>query len=92
MKKTKEQIKMEVVKYLTKTSNHTFIKPDGKYFKVFKKENDTFQVFENETLNLPINIDQCISWYGENTKNLIKHRLFLNKKMISVKRIKIINE
>jgi predicted acetyltransferase len=92
MKKTNEQIKTEIVNYLTKTSNHTFVKPDGSYFKVFKKEDGTFQVFENKTLNLPIDIDQYIRWYGENAKNVIKHRLFLDKKMVGVKNIKTLQE
>ena len=92
MKKTNEQIKTDIVNYLTKTSNHTFVKPDGSYFKIFKREDGTFQLFENKTLNLPINIDQYISWYGENAKNVIKHRLFLNKEMNSVKNIKSLEE
>jgi len=92
MKKTNEQIKTDIVNYLTKTSNHTFVKPDGSYFKIFKREDGTFQLFENKTLNLPINIDQYISWYGENAKNVIKHRLFLNKEMKSVKNIKSLEE
>jgi hypothetical protein len=92
MKKTNEQIKTEVINYLTKTSNHTFQKENGSYLKVFKKDDGSFYVFEDKTVNLPINIDQYISWYGENAKNVIKHRLFLDKKMKSVKNIKSLEE
>jgi predicted acetyltransferase len=91
MKKTNEQIKTEVINYLTKTSKHTFQKENGSYFKVFQSGNG-FQVFENKTLNIEWNIDQYISWYGENAKNVIKHRLFLDKKMKSVKNIKSLEE
>ena len=91
MKKTNEQIKTEVINYLTKTSKHTFQKENGSYFKVVQSGKG-FQVFENKTLNIEWNIDQYIFWYGENAENVIKHRLFLDKKMKSVKNIKSLEE
>lgn len=90
MKKTQEQIQQEVINYLTKTSQHTFIKPGGTYFKIFKS-NQEFHIFENGLLK-SFDYQQFIKWYGENAKNVIKHRLFLDKKMTAVKNIDKIEE
>jgi hypothetical protein len=62
--KTTEQIKQEIVNYLTKTSQHTFVKPkvtynwtqreneydynDFTYFKVIKIEDDFFKLCGNQ--------------------------------------------
>lgn len=88
--KNNEQIKTEVVNYLTKTSLHTFVKPNGTYFKVIKN-GDKFQVLENDKLR-DLNIDQSISWYGVNAKCVIKHHLFLNKGLVSVRKHKEVAE
>lgn len=83
MKKTNEQIKKEIVSYLTKTSQHTFITPNGSYFKVIK-EGDSFMKYEGDNLS-PIGIDNMIRYYEDNSKCVLKHRLFLDKKMLAVK-------
>lgn len=84
MKKTNQQIKTEVVNYLTKTSNHLFIKPNGEYFKIEIKDS-SFYKNENGKEEI-INIDNSINWYSENTKCVIKHQLFLDKKMVAIKK------
>ena len=79
MKKTTEQIKNEIISYLTKTSHHTFMK-NGSYFKVLREETDdsvVFKMLQDEKVSL-IDINQYIKWYGDNAKNVIKHRLFLH--------------
>lgn len=106
--KTKEQIKQEIVNYLTKTSGHTFIKPSTKfkygnsetpgyyeydyddftYFKIVMKGDEFFYLEKNERSDYKmyqINIDNSINYYGNNSKCVISHTLFLNKKMKSVK-------
>lgn len=106
--KTKEQIKQEIVNYLTKTSGHTFIKPSTKfkygnsetpgyyeydyddftYFKIVMKGDEFFYLEKNERSDYKmyqINIDNSINYYGNNSKCVISHNLFLNKKMKSVK-------
>lgn len=99
MKKTTEQIKNEVINYLTKTSMHTFLKPkmtfdwststyqydynDSTKFNVIKEGND-FKVVDGEKSYI-IDIDQKIKYYGDDAKCVIKHSLFLDKKMKSIK-------
>jgi len=104
--KTKEEIKSEIINYLEKTSNHTFIKPlceykfskEGYYysydydnytlFKIIKKD-DNYYKLENNIIKL-IDIDFYVKYYGNNSKNVIKHLLFLNKGMKSIKNTKFI--
>jgi hypothetical protein len=97
--KTTEQIKQEIVNYLTKTSQHTFVKPKATYnwtqreneydyneftyFKVIKIEDEFFKL-ENDKLT-KIDIDNYIRYYGNNAKCVLSHNLFLDKKMKSVK-------
>jgi hypothetical protein len=38
------------------------------------------------------NIDEQVSWYGANAKNVIKHNLFLNRKLKSIKNFKTMKE
>ena len=106
--KTQEQIKQEMVSYLTKTSTHTFIKPSAKfkfgnsetpgyyeydynefsYFKVMVKDGEFYYLEKrdrNDYKLYPINIDNSITYYGNNAKCVISHNLFLGKKMKSVK-------
>jgi hypothetical protein len=104
--KTKEQIKQEIVNYLTKTSGHTFIKPkattewikegvyceydysDFTYFKMLVKDGEFYYLEKrdrNDYKLYPINIDNSITYYGNNSKCVITHNLFLDKKMKSVK-------
>lgn len=91
--KTTEQIRQEVINYLTKTSKHTFTYEDGKLFKVIS-ENDKFYILDEKSLyNMKeINFDSKISYYGSNSKNVIKHILFLNKNSKSIKNSKFIKE
>lgn len=101
--KTQEQIKSEIISYLTKTSNHVFIVPkqswsykeekyiynyeDYKLFKVIKINEDFYTVTSNGE-KTKIDIGYHIKYYNNNAKNVIKHQLFLNKKMKSIKRKK----
>lgn len=73
--KTTEQIKSEVVNYLNKTSNHLFVKTNGDFYKVLV-EGDNFIVIDGNKVNV-YNINEHITWYGNNTKCVIKHKLFL---------------
>lgn len=106
--KTQEQIKSEIISYLTKTSNHVFIVPkktwstkEEKYiydyksyklFKVVKIGDDFYTIIKNPILIIDvkekIDIDYYIKYYNNNAKNVIKHQLFLDKGMKSVKRKK----
>lgn len=104
--KTKEEIKLEIINYLEKTSNHTFIKPlsvykwskdGGSYeydydnytlFKIFKIDGDYYKL-ENDKIK-KIDIDFYLKYYENNSKNVIKHLLFLNKKMKSIRNTKIV--
>lgn len=96
--KTNEQIKLEVINYLEKTSKHLFNKPssirltsDGiehsydklNLFKVIKVD-DVFKYLEDGKIK-NINIDDLVNYYKENSKCVIKHRLFLNKGIKSIK-------
>jgi len=73
--KTQEQIKQEVVNYLTKSTNHLF-QIDGLEHKVLLHKNFYIRITgENVTVS---DIDNMIKYYGSNTKNVIKHELFLN--------------
>jgi hypothetical protein len=104
--KTQEQIKQDIVSYLTKTSAHTFINPKAttkwikqgvyyeydynefSYFKVMVKDGEFYYLEKrdrNDYKLYPINIDNYITYYGNNAKCVISHKLFLGKKMKSVK-------
>lgn len=88
--KTTEQIKSEVVSYLNKTSNHLFVNEKGEFYKVLVEGNN-FIVIDGDRVTV-YDIDQYISWYGGNTKCVIKHRLFLGKKLKSIKNFKAMKE
>ena len=49
MKKTKEQIKIEVLNYLNKTSLHTFVKPKATYKYATKDEPGHYEYDYNDT-------------------------------------------
>ena len=55
-------------------------------------ENDKFYILESLYNMKEINFDSIISYYGPNSKNVIKHSLFLNKNLKSVKNSKFIKE
>jgi hypothetical protein len=72
--KTTEQIKTEVLGYLTKTLNHLFTIGDTEH-KVLL-EGDFYIVINGS--NVSVNdINTMIGYYGNNTKCVIKHQLFL---------------
>ena len=99
--KTTEQIKQEIVNYLTKTSIHTFVKPKATYkrsqtgsqyeydyedFTYFKVIKNEDEFFRLENNKLTkIDIDHYIKYYGNNAKCVLSQNLFLDKKMKSVK-------
>ena len=99
--KTTEQIKQEIVNYLTKTSIHTFVKPKATYkrsqtgsqyeydyedFTYFKVIKVEDEFFKLENDKLTkIEIAHYIKYYGNNAKCVLSNNLFLDKKMKSVK-------
>ena len=100
-----KNIKKEIVSYLTKTSQHTFIKPkcsfnyktgkyeydytDFTYFKVFKN-GDEFTYLENGKVN-KIDIDYYIKYWNKNAKNVLSNSLFKMKMVKSIKQNKYVN-
>lgn len=97
--KTKEQVQQELNTYLTKTSQHVFVS-ESEFNKVIKHnflrvvetttmdgEKIWFSIWLDENLE-PKSIDRHVdvSWYMDtNSKCLVKHSLFLNRNMKSVK-------
>lgn len=85
--KTQEQLKLEVVSYLNKTSNHLFTRENGDLYKVIV-EGDNFIVMDGDKVTV-YSINDYIGWYGiNNVKCAIKHRLFLNKNLKCIKNFK----
>lgn len=91
--KTQEQIKQEVVNYLTKTSQHTFSYEDGSLFKI-EKVGDKFYLIDQKSHKQvsEIEYDKTVSYYMENAKCVIKHRLFLSRPVKSIKTNKYTKE
>ena len=86
--KTQEQIKSEVINYLENTSKHLFAtKTDSLYKVILDKESDRFIVINGDRVSL-YNIGDYIKWYGVNAKGVIKHIIFLNKELKSIKNFK----
>lgn len=87
--KTKEQIKQEIVNYLTKTSNHLF-NYNGGIFKVFRNGDKFYIIDTGSSFNKvkEVDIDKYILSYEGNAKCVLKHQLFLGKEMVSVKNTK----
>jgi hypothetical protein len=99
--KNVEQIKQEIVNYLTKTSIHTFVKPKANYkwsqtgskyeydyneFTYFKIIKNEDEFFKLENDKLTkIDIDNYIKYYGNNAMCVLSNNLFLDKKIKSVK-------
>ena len=73
--KTTEQIKTEVVKYLNETSKHLFVTTKEEFYKVLV-EGDNYIVINGEKVSVT-NVNDMISYYGNNTRCVIKHQLFL---------------
>lgn len=102
-----KNIKQEIISYLTKTSNHIFIKPkctfnyqtssydydfsEFTYFKVIKKSNEEFTYLEGGRIH-HIDIDYYIKYWGDNAKDVLSNSLFQMKKMKSVKKNKFVIE
>lgn len=63
---------------------------DFTYFKVIKRESD-FYILENNKLS-KLDLDFFIKFYGKNAKCVIKHKLFLGKKVKSIKNTKIVED
>jgi hypothetical protein len=91
--KTKEQVQQELNTYLTKTSQHVFVSGDNKNFlrvvetTTMDGEKIWFSIWLDENLE-PKAIDRnvVIGRYDDpNAKCWIKHSLFLNREMKSVK-------
>jgi hypothetical protein len=89
----KQTNKQEVINYLTKTSQHTFSYEDGKLFKIVK-EGDLFYLIDENSIQKikPIDIDNLVVYYGANSKCVIKHSLFLNREVKSIKTNKYTKE
>jgi hypothetical protein len=84
--KTQETIKQEIINYLTKTSQHTFSYEDGSLFKVVKDGDNFYTVDEKSSFPVKkINIDNTVAYYENNAKCVLKHRLFLNRPVKSIK-------
>ncbi len=85
--KTNEQIKKELVSYLTKTSKHVFYNEESKTLFQVTEEGGVFYEQKNGGLKSTVtNLDSAVTYYGANAKNVIKHRLFLDKGYKSIKR------
>jgi hypothetical protein len=91
--KTQEQIKQEVVNYLTKTSQHTFAYEDGSIFKV-EKVGDKFYLIDQKSYKQlsEIEYEKTMAYYMNNAKCVLKHRLFLGRPIKSVKTNKYTKE
>jgi hypothetical protein len=72
--KTQEQIKAEVLNYLTKTTGHLFT--IGRSEHKILLEGDFYIAITGNNISIN-NINTMISYYGNNTKCVIKHQLFL---------------
>jgi hypothetical protein len=72
--KNSEQIKAEVLNYLTKTSNHLFTIGDVE--QKILLEGDFYIVINGSNVSVT-DIKTMIGYYGNNTKCVIKHQLFL---------------
>jgi len=88
--KTTEQIKSEVVSYLNKTSKHLFVKENGEFYNVIV-EGDNFILINGDKVTV-YNVNDYVTWYGVNAKNAIKHILFLNRKLKSIKNFKVMKD
>lgn len=90
--KTNEQLRTDVVNYLTKVSKHVYIKPnvndeDFTYFKVIKDDNFKilkFNHIKKEYFIHNLDIEFFIKNWSD-PKTVISDTLFANKKMIAIK-------
>ena len=84
---TQQEIKKIIIKYLDNTSKHIFKYEDGTIFRVIKKD-DRYHVldYRRRITSEEINVDNIVSYWMENSKCIIKHRLFMGKKLTSIKK------
>lgn len=93
MKKTEQQNRQDVINYLEKTSKHLFTRQkDGvvsydpkDFFRIIKNDYGTFSILKDGKLT-PFDYNTTIHYYKENSKDVIKDRLFLNKGYTSIKK------
>jgi hypothetical protein len=71
--KTKEENKMEVVKYLTTVSKHAYLNGD-KPFRVVERGGEFLKVYGDKEYR--IDIDATVQYYEGNSKNVIKNQIF----------------
>lgn len=91
--KTKEQNKQEVLDYLKKTSRHVFEKENASgektYLKVFF-DGDDVKLLEDGKIKT-LNVDGYVA-FSSNAKCVIKHVLFLNKKIKAVRQTRYVKD
>lgn len=80
--KTTEQIKSEVINYLNKTSQHTFINKKGDFYKILL-EGDFYIVINGDKVTVN-KVDDSIRYHDVNTKCVIKQSLFLIPSLSSI--------
>lgn len=91
VQKSIDQLKVELINYLTKTSKHTFVKKDEKdnYFKLINNDGK-FKILKKDKKSghyniLDLNLDYYLKYLGPNSKCILKNMLFLNNNYISIK-------
>lgn len=93
MKKTEQQNRQDVINYLEKTSKHLFTRQkDGvvsyepkDFFRIIKNDDETFSILKNGRTT-KFDFDNTVQYYKENSKDVIKDRLFINKGFTSIKK------
>jgi hypothetical protein len=75
-------------KWDKKESYYEYDYENGSYFRVWTSEEKNLISYLEDGKVKEIDIDNMIRWYGRNAKNVIKHQLFIDKKMRSIKRAK----
>jgi hypothetical protein len=73
--KTQEQIKQEVVNYLTKSTNHLFLIGNDEHKVILYND---YYIRITGKFVVVNDINKMIEYYVNNTKNVIKHSLFLS--------------
>jgi len=74
----------------TTPSHYEYDYENFTYFKLIKIENE-FHILEDNKLK-KLDIENTFKYYAKNSKCVIKHRLFLDKKMKSIKHNKFVQE
>lgn len=88
--KTQAEHKQALMSYLAAASKHAFVNPNGTFFAVREKDGKYYTIDGSKVTELfP---DMTFSYYGENSKCVIAHRLFLNHERKSIKQGKAVRE